>query len=56
MKNINTPNFFFEFIPIESIARGTLLYIATHLAYQNQNYLTLYEKDNLELTFMEMKK
>ena len=35
VKNINTPNFSFEFTPTESTAGGTLLYIADHLAYQS---------------------
>ena len=34
VKNINIPNFSYEFTPTESTAGGTLLYIADHLAYQ----------------------
>ena len=37
MKNINIPNFSFEFTPTESTAEGTLLYIADNLAYQKWN-------------------
>ena len=36
-KNINIPNFSFEFSPTESTVGRTLLYIANHLAYQNRN-------------------
>ena len=39
VKNINIPNFSFEFTPLESTAGGTLLYTADHLAYQKQNDL-----------------
>ena len=51
MKNINIPNFSYEFTPTESTAGGTLLYIADHLAYQRRNDLNLYEKNYLESTF-----
>ena len=33
VKNINIPNFSFEFIPTEATAGETLLYITNHLAY-----------------------
>ena len=51
-KNINIPNFSFEFTSTESTAGGTLLYIADHLACQNRNDLNLYKNNNLESTFM----
>ena len=54
VKNTNIPNFSFEFTPTELIAGGTLLYIADHLAYQNQNDLNLYRTNNLESTFIEI--
>ena len=54
MKNINIPNFSFEFTPTELIAGGNLLYIADHLAYQNRNDLNLYKNNNLESTFIEI--
>ena len=54
MKNIDIPNFSFEFNPTESTAGGTLLYNADHLAYQNQNDLNLYKINNLESTFIEI--
>ena len=43
VKNINIPNFSFEFTPTESTG-GTLLYIADHLAYQNQSDLNFMER------------
>ena len=48
VKNINIPNFSFEFTSTESTAGGTLLYTADHLAYQNRNNLNLYKINNLE--------
>ena len=54
VKNINIPNFSFEFTPTESTAGGTLLYVADHLAYQNQNDLNLYKTNNLESTIIEI--
>ena len=54
VKNINIPNFSFEFTPTESTAGGTLLYIADHLAYQNRNDLNLYKTNNLESIFIEI--
>ena len=54
VKNINIPNFSYEFTPTESTAGGTLLYIADHLAYQKRNDLNIYVKNYLELTFIEV--
>ena len=51
VKNINIPNFSYEFTPTESAAGGTLLYIADHLAYQNTNDLNIYVNNYLESTF-----
>ena len=45
--------FSFEFTPTESIAGGTLLYIAIDLAYEIRNDLNLYKVKNLESTFIE---
>ena len=42
VKNINIANFSFEFTPTESTG-GILLYIADHLAYQNQSDLNFME-------------
>ena len=52
MKNINIRNFSYEFTPTESTARGTLLYIAGHLAYQKRNDLNIYAKNYLKSTFI----
>ena len=54
VKNINIPNFSYEFTPTESTAGGTLIYIADHLAYQKRNDLTIYAKNYLESTFIEI--
>ena len=54
VKNINIPNFSFEFTSTESTAGGTLLYIEDRLAYQNRNDLNLYKTNNLESTFIEI--
>ena len=54
VKNINIPNFSYEFTPIGSTAGGTLLYIADHLAYQKRNDLNIYLKNYLESTFIEV--
>ena len=53
-KNINVPNFSYEFSPTESTAGGTSLDIANHLAYQRRNDLNLYRKKYLESTFIEI--
>ena len=54
VRNINIPNFSYEFTPTESTAGGTLIYIADHLAYQKRNDLTIYSKNYLESTFIEI--
>ena len=54
MKNINNPNFSYEFTPTELTAEGALLYIAHQLAYQRRNDLNVYEKNYLESTFIEI--
>ena len=54
VKNINIPNFSYEFTPTESTAGGTLLYIADNLAYQKRNDLNIYVKNYLESTFIEV--
>ena len=54
VKNINIPNFSFEFTPTKSTAGGTLLYIVDHLDYPNQNDLNLYKINSLESTFIEI--
>ena len=54
MKNINIPNFSYEFTPTDSTGGGTLLYFADHLAYQKINGLIIYGKKYLEPTFIEI--
>ena len=54
MKNINIPNFLYEFTPTESTAGRTLLNIADHLAYQKRNDLNIYVKNDLESTFIKV--
>ena len=54
VKNINIANFCYEFTPTESTARETLIYIADHLACQKRNDLTIYSKNYLESTFIEI--
>ena len=53
MRNINIQNSY-EFTPTESTTGRTLLYITDHLAYQKRNDLNLYEKNDLESTFIEI--
>ena len=55
VKNINIPNFSYEFTPTESTAGGTLSYITEHLAYQKRNDLNIYLKNYLESIFIEDK-
>ena len=54
VKNITILNFSYEFTPTESTAGGTLICIADHLAYQQRNDLTIYAKNYLESTFIEI--
>ena len=54
VKNINIPNFSFEFTPINSTAGGTLIYITDHLTHQKRNDLTIYSKNYLESNFTEI--
>ena len=54
VKNINIPNFSYEFTPTESTAGGTLLNIADHLVYQKRNDLIIYARNYLESTFIEI--
>ena len=46
--NINLRNYAIEFTPIESSARGTLLYIASHLSYKCRPDLNVYKSNQLE--------
>ena len=42
-----------EFTPTETSAGGNLLYIANHLSYKSHDDLSIYKKNELELTFIE---
>ena len=53
-QNIELRNYSFEHTPTESSARGTLLYIASHLSYKTRSDLNIYEKFELESTFVEI--
>ena len=44
LNNLNLDNYSFEFIPTETSAGGTLLYIANHLSYKCHNDLNIYKK------------
>ena len=48
ISNININNYAFEFTPIESSAGGTLIYVASHLAYKPRTDLQIYKKRDLE--------
>ena len=52
--NINFNNYVFELTPTESLARGTLIYTANHLADKPRNDLQIYKKRDLESTFTEV--
>ena len=47
-------NYSFELTPTETIAGGTLLYIANDLSYECCNDLNSYEKNELESTFINI--
>ena len=51
VKNINIPNFSYEFTLTESTAGGTLIYIADHLAYQKKKTFDHLCKELLRLDF-----
>ena len=52
--NINLNNYSFEFVPTESTAGGTILYIANHLSYKSRKERNLYKANQLESTFIEI--
>ena len=54
LNNLNLNNYLFEFTPTETSAGGTLLYIAIHLSYKCRNDLNIYQKNELESTFIEI--
>ena len=51
---MNLNYYSFEFTPTETSAAGTLLYIGNHLSYKCCNNLNIYEKNELESTFIEI--
>ena len=52
LPNINLNNYAFEFTPTESSAGGTLIYVVDHLAYKPRTDLQIYQKCDLESTFL----
>ena len=54
LNNLNLNNYSFEFIPNETSAGGTHLYIGNHLSYKCCNDLNSYKKNELESTFIEI--
>ena len=53
-QNIELSNYSFEHNPTESSTRGTLLYIANHFSYKPRSDLNIYNKFELESTFVEI--
>ena len=51
---MNLINYSYEFSPTETSAGGTLLYIANHLPYKGRNDLSIYKKNELESTLIEI--
>ena len=54
LNNLNLNNYSFEFIPTETSAGGTLLYIANHLSYKCHNDLNIYKKMNWNLLLLKL--
>ena len=52
--NINLKNYAFEFTTTESLTRGTLIYVANHLAYKPRTDHQIHKKHDLESTFIEI--
>ena len=52
--NLSLNNYSLELTPTESSAGGTLLYIFNHLSYKPSNDLNIYQKYELESTFIEV--
>ena len=52
--NLSLNNYSLELTPTESSAGGTLLYIFNHLSYKPSNDLNIYQKSELESTFIEV--
>ena len=54
LNSLNLNNYSFEFTPTETCAGSTRLYIANHLTYKYHNDLNVYNKNELESTFIEI--
>ena len=54
LNDLNFNNYHFEFTPTEISSGGTLLYISNNLSYKCHNYLSIYKKDELEFSFIEI--
>ena len=54
VSNLNLDNYSFEFTPTETSVGGTLLYTANNILYKFRNDLNIYEKNELESTFIEI--
>ena len=52
--NINLNNYHFELTPAELWTGGTMLYISNRLSYKPRTDLNMYEKNQLESTFIEI--
>ena len=54
LNNLNLNNYSYEFTPTKATAGGTLLYIANHLSCKCFNDLDIYNKNELESTFLKL--
>ena len=53
LNNLNLNNYSYEFTPTETTTGGILLYIARYLSYRSRYDLNIYEKNELESTFIK---
>ena len=54
VSNLNLDNYSFEFTPTETSGGGTLLYTANNILYKFLNDVNVYEKNELESTFIKI--
>ena len=54
LNNSNLNNYSYEFTPTKATAGGTLLYIANHISCKCFNDLDIYNKNELESTFLKL--
>ena len=52
ISNINLNNYAFEYTPTESSAKGTLIYVANHIAYKPRTDLQIYKKHEWNLLLL----